>query len=180
MDGVVATEGARKTVRDDADTVFAAMFREHFRGLVRLATLLGADDADDADDVVQEAFARLHQYGSRLREPDRALAYIRATVVNLCHSRLRRLAVARRPHPYLVITESALPESAAVQRADQAEVLAALHQLPARQREVVVLRYWLELPGAEIATAMGISVGSVKSHTARAMASLGRLLKETP
>jgi RNA polymerase sigma-70 factor (sigma-E family) len=177
MDGVVATEGARKTVRDDADTVFAAMFREHFRELVRLATLLGADDADD---VVQEAFARLHQHGSRLREPDRALAYIRTTVVNLCHSRLRRLAVARRPHPYLVITESALPESAAVQRADQAEVLAALQELPARQREVVVLRYWLELPGAEIATAMGISVGSVKSHTARAMASLGRLLKETP
>ncbi len=79
-----------------------------------------------------------------------------------------------------MITESAPPESAAVLREDQAAVLAALDQLPARQREVVVLRYWMELPGADIAAAMGISVGSVKSHTARAMASLARLLKETP
>jgi RNA polymerase sigma factor (sigma-70 family) len=79
-----------------------------------------------------------------------------------------------------MIAEGALPESAAVLREDQAEVLAALDQLPARQREVVVLRYWMELPGADIAAAMGISVGSVKSHTARAMASLARLLKETP
>ncbi|MDQ1465554.1 MAG: hypothetical protein QOC73_2495 [Actinomycetota bacterium] len=177
MNGVLAAEGARKTVRVDAQAVFVAMFREHFRELVRLAALLGADDADD---VVQEAFARLHQHSSRLREPDRALAYTRTTVVNLCHSRLRRLAVARRPHPYLMIAEGALPESAAVLREDQAEVLAALDQLPARQREVVVLRYWMELPGADIAAAMGISVGSVKSHTARAMASLARLLKETP
>ena len=106
-------------VREDAQAVFVAMFRDHFRELVRLAALLGADDADD---VVQEAFARLPQHSSRLREPDRAFTYTRTTVVNLCRSRLRRLPVARRPHPHLLIAESAMPESAAVLPEDQAEV----------------------------------------------------------
>jgi RNA polymerase sigma-70 factor (sigma-E family) len=177
VSGVLAGERTRAIVLDDAEAIFVATFRGHFSELARLATLLGADDADD---VVQEAFARLHQHRSRLREPASALAYARAIVVNLCRSRLRRLEVARRPHPRLPMVERDLPESATVLREDQAEVLAALDRLPARQREVVVLRYWLELPGADIAAAMGITVGSVKSHTARAMTTLTRLLSETP
>ncbi|MFL6139550.1 MAG: sigma factor-like helix-turn-helix DNA-binding protein [Frankiaceae bacterium] len=131
-----AREGTtpRDRTRADAPPADAlhALFTGHFRGLVRLASLLGADDPED---VVQESFARLHRTAGRLRDPGAALPYLRSTVVNLCRS------------------------------------------LPGRQREVLVLRYWLDLSEAEIADAMGISRGAVKSHAARAIAALERTME---
>src|SRR4051794_14099575 len=73
-----------------------ALFAGHFRGLVRLATLLGADDPED---VAAEAFVRLHRSTGRLRDPGAALPYLRSIVVNLSRSRLRHLRVARRGVP---------------------------------------------------------------------------------
>jgi RNA polymerase sigma-70 factor (sigma-E family) len=148
------------------------LFTGHFRGLVRLAALLGADDPED---VAQEAFVRLHRSSGRLRDPGAALPYLRTTVVNLSRSRLRHLRVARRGVPPSPDVASA--EHSAVLREDHREVVAALCELPARQREVLVLRYWLDLSEAEIADAMGISRGAVKSHASRAVAALERALE---
>ena len=149
-----------------------ALFTGHFRGLVRLATLLGADDPED---VVQEAFVRLHRSTGRLRDPGAALPYLRSTVVNLCRSRLRHLRVVRRGVPGPPDVASA--EHGAVLREDHREVVAALLALPARQREALVLRYWLDLSEAEIADAMGISRGTVKSTASRALAALEKKLE---
>lgn len=146
---------------------YRELFTGHFGGLVKLATLLGADDPED---VVQEAFVRLHRSHSRLRDPGAALPYLRTTVVNLSRSRLRHLRVVRRGVPGSPDVASA--EHSAVLREDHREVVEALLALPARQREALVLRYWLDLSEAEIATAMGISRGAVKSHASRGIAAL--------
>jgi len=176
MVGVLTSGGRRLGAleRDETEAVFVAVFRAEFARLVRLAVLLGSDDPED---TAQEAFARLHEYRARLATSDAATAYVRTILVNLCRSRLRHLKVVRREHPMVSQFESPSPEAHAILRADQTEVLAALGKLPTRQREVLILRYWMDLPGAEIAVALGISVGAVKSHTARAMESIARLLE---
>ena len=121
-----------------------------------------------------------------LKEPresqqDRALAYVRTAVVNGCRSMLRRRALARRvaitrAAPWRDTQESA--EHTAILAEDRRLVLAALAALPGRRREVLVLRFYLGLPVAEVAAMLGISQGSVKSATARGLESLGRRLGE--
>lgn len=158
---------------EPVDERFARLFQAHFAAMLRLAALLGADDPED---VAQEAFLRLHRSGGRLRDPDRALPYLRSTVCNLARSRLRHLRVARR-HAAAHLPDAASAEYAATLREDQREVLAALATLPSRQREALVLRYWLDLPGGDIAEAMGISLGAVKSHLARGLAAMEQKLE---
>jgi RNA polymerase sigma factor (sigma-70 family) len=127
-----------------------------------------------AEDIVQEAFARLH--GRTLADPDRALAYLRTTVLNLSRSRLRRLLTARRQER---TGPESLPsaEDDAILRADQRALFAAVRDLPARQREALVLRYWAGLSEAEVAAAMRVSPGAVKSHTSRGLAALRRIME---
>jgi RNA polymerase sigma factor (sigma-70 family) len=96
--------------------------------------------------------------------------------VNLSRSRLRRRQVASRHRPE-PLADVASAETSALQHAQRTAVLAALQALPRRQREAVVLRYYADLSEAQTAAAMGCSVGSVKSHTSRAMASLRPLLE---
>ena len=160
----------------DADSALTELFRGHYASLLRLAVLL-ADDHASAEDLVQDAFARMHRSWARLRDPDKALAYLRASIANGARSRLRRLRTARRhvepPWPHVPSAE----ESAAG-RAEHAEVLAALDGLPHRQRQVLVLRYYAELSEAEIAATLGISAGAVKSHAHRGIAALTRSLEE--
>ncbi|RMI41394.1 sigma-70 family RNA polymerase sigma factor [Actinomadura harenae] len=154
------------------------LFEAHFWGLVRLAALLGADDPED---VAQDAFVRLHRRRRLLRDPDSALAYLRSTVCNASRSRLRHLRMARRRHAQMAgaaPTASGTPESAAVDREDVRELLRAVDGLPRRQREVLVLRYWLDLSERETADALGIAPGTVKAHASRAVAALGEQLKE--
>jgi RNA polymerase sigma-70 factor (sigma-E family) len=155
------------------ERLYAAVFHAHFRTVVRLAALLGADDPED---VAQEAFVRLHQGVRRLRDPDAALAYVRATAVNLCRSRQRHLSVVRRNAP-VPSADEVSAEHAAIAREDAREVADALSQLSARHREALVLRYWLDLSEAEMAAAMGVSVGTVKSHVSRGLDALGRILE---
>lgn len=117
----------------------ASIFAEHHVGLVRLALIMVGDQAT-AEDVVQEAFARTHAGRARLRDADRALAYVRSAVLNGCRSVLRRRAtVFRRAVPYEPPVWSA--ESAAMLGEERREVLLALHGLPRRQREELMLRY---------------------------------------
>lgn len=161
---------------DERDRAIAALFAEHRTPMVRLAALLGADDPED---IVAEAFYQLFRRWRRLRDPDAAASYLRSVVCNLTRMRLRHLLVARRhlaqraadPTTANQSLGEALPE-------DQRVLLDALKTLPARQREALVLRYWLDLREAEIADAMGISTGAVKSHTSRGMAALTRVLEE--
>jgi RNA polymerase sigma-70 factor (sigma-E family) len=156
------------------------LFRERHAELVRLAALVVGDRAT-AEDVVQDVFARLCAR-DRLRDADQPLGYVRAAVLNRCRSVLRRRAVARRLGGVSDllgadwIQDSA--EHEAVLAEDRREVLVALAALPRRRREVLVLRYWLGLPEAEIAAVLGISPGTVKSTASRGLAMLARRLGE--
>jgi RNA polymerase sigma-70 factor (sigma-E family) len=157
------------------DAALPELFHANYRRLLALAVLV-TDDRATAEDLVQEAFARLH--GRALADPDRALAYLRSTILNLSRSRLRRLRTARKHERS---DDAVLPsaEEHVLLRADQREVLDALKQLSARQRQALVLRYWEDMSEAQVATAMGISNGAVKSHTSRGMTALRRILEPT-
>ncbi|WP_308250077.1 SigE family RNA polymerase sigma factor [Sphaerisporangium fuscum] len=152
----------------------AEIFAAHYPAMVRLAGLLGADDPED---IAQEAFARLHLRKARLRDDAAAVPYLRSIVCNLTRNRLRhlRLVRLRRPEPPPPATSG---EHAYLVSERHRDLLTAVDRLPRRQREAVVLRYWLDLSEREIADAMGVSPGSVKSHTSRAIAALGRALEE--
>jgi len=161
---------------DDREQAIAAIFHEQHTPLVRLAALLGADDPED---IVAEAFYQLFRRWRRLRDPESAVAYLRSVVCNLTRMRIRHLQVARRHVARSKTdptTRGAAPDDGGL-REDQRELLDALIELPARQREALVLRYWLDLREAEIATAMSISAGAVKSHTSRGTAALTRILR---
>jgi RNA polymerase sigma factor (sigma-70 family) len=147
------------------------LFRGRYLEMVRLAGLLGADDPED---IAQEAFARLMNRDLRLDDPQALLGYLRAIVCNLTRNRHRHLRVVRLRTPAAV--EEGSSEQAAISREDHREVIAALARLPVRRREAIVLRYWLDLPEREIAAAMGVSLGTVKSHVSRGLAALARAL----
>lgn len=161
----------------DREEAIAELFEIHHLPLVRLAVLLGADDAED---VVAEAFYQLYRRWRRLRSPEAAATYLRSVVVNLTRMRIRHLQVVRKH----AARDGAGPahavsgEERAVLRDDQKALVDAVRALPARQREALVLRFWLDLRESEIADAMGITVGSVKVHVSRGMAALSRVLEE--
>jgi RNA polymerase sigma-70 factor (sigma-E family) len=155
----------------EREVAIARVFDEFHPRLVRLAVLLGA--GADAEDIVAEAFCQLYRRWSRLRSPDAAHAYVRGSVVNLVRMRLRHQQVVRRHvERSLRPSDTVSAESVALDREDQRAVVEALEQLAPRQREAIVLRYWMDLKEAEIAATMGISCGAVKTHTSRAMAAL--------
>lgn len=133
---------------------------------MRLAAASGADD--EAEDVVEEAFCELHRRWGGLRDAEAAMPYLRSIICNLARMRLRHLEVMRRHHEEPPVAGDSA-ESVALRREDRRAVIAALRRLPGRQREALLLRYWLGLHEAEVAEAMGISCGAVKAHTARAI-----------
>ncbi len=154
------------------------LYQTHGMDLVRIAAvMLGSRAA--AEDAVHDAFCGLVRKWDRLANPANALSYVRSAVLNQCRSELRRrIRLERRADRTHRPLDPDSPEQAAILGEEHREVLAALSRLPHRQREALVLRYFLDLPEAEIAAAMGISPGTVKSTTSRATAALGRLLKE--
>ena len=166
----------RRAAPETARQRVTALYQEHALGLVRLAVLM-VGDQPTAEDVVQDAFLALYRRWPTLKDPDRALAYARASVLNGC--RMVHRANSRHDGISLAApddTESA-EETALLGEASR-EVLAALRRLPARQREAVVLRYYLDMTEDQAAQAMRVSRGTVKSATSRGLAALGRLLKE--
>jgi RNA polymerase sigma-70 factor (sigma-E family) len=164
--------------RWEADRLLTEIYLREYGSLVRLAMLL-LGDLPAAEDVVQEAFIALRTGWRRLRDTDKALPYLRQAVVNGSRSVLRHRAVADRNAPGNV-TDEPSAESRAMTLLERSAVTAALRGLPARQREVIVLRYYADLSEAEIAAAMGISKGAVKSHAARAKTTLRSALEPTP
>jgi len=161
--------------RPDHENVdVSELYAAHRLALVRLAILL-VDDLASAEDVVQDAFAAFTRRGNAVDDPSKALAYLRVSVVNGSRSALRRRRTARGyvpPHEVGAVS----PEDRSVLAEEHREVVAALRQLPQRQREVVVLRYWSGLSESEIAASLGITAGTVKSTASRALASLERTL----
>jgi len=159
----------------DAAGAAAALYIAYYRPLVRLAALLVHDIAT-AEEVVQDSFVAMHANWARLRASGNALPYLRQCVVNRSRSVLRHRVVVDRkvlqPPP-----DVPSAEQGAITLLERSAVVAALHGLPPRQREALVLRYYAELSEAEIASAMGISRGAVKSHTARGMAALRHVLE---
>jgi RNA polymerase sigma-70 factor (sigma-E family) len=153
-----------------ADTAIAELYEAHYRSLVRLASLLVHDIAT-AEEVVQDSFVALHAGMLRLRDGEKALAYLRAAVVNRSRSVLRHRVVIERNAPKPA-PDMPSAEHGALAMLERSAVLTALLALPYRQREVVVLRFYADLSEAQIASTMGITRGAVKSHTSRAMAAL--------
>ena len=152
----------------EADQAAAQLYAIHYRPLVRLAALL-MRDAATAEEVVQDAFAAVPGGWPRLRDTDKALAYLRQAVVNRSRSVLRHRTGAR-DHPQQPLPDT--PGAGPAGLLDQPAARAALAGLPDRQREAIVLRYYAGLSEGEIAAAMGISRGAVNSHTARGLSAL--------
>jgi RNA polymerase sigma-70 factor (sigma-E family) len=159
----------------DADEALVALYTAHYRSLVRLSTLLLHDMAA-AEDVVQDAFVAMHGSWRRLRDTDKAVAYLRQAVVNRSRSRLRHLKVVDK-HAPTALADAPSAETGAMGAVQRDEVMAALRRLPHRQREVLVLRYYGDMSEAQIAEAMGISTGAVKSHASRGVAALRQTLE---
>jgi len=153
----------------------AALYAAHRLPLARFALLL-VDDMATAEDVVHDAFIALQQHQSRLRNPAAAVGYLRTTVVNNCRSVLRKRQTARRHLSLVRDTHAEAADSELLLAATQQEVLTALRRLPRRQQEVLALRYWGNLSEAEIAEALGISRGAVKSNASRGMDKLQAML----
>ena len=159
----------------DATAGVTALYQAHAVGLIRLAVVMLGDRAA-AEDVVQDAFLGLYRHWAGLDDPANALVYVRSAVLNRCRNALRQRGRARRPQAAPAAGESA--EAAVLVGEEHQRVLAAIRALPGRQREALVLRFYLDMSEEETARAMGISRGTVKSATSRAVAALGRMLKE--
>ena len=161
----------------DADEAITQIYAAHYRSLVRLAALL-LRDVGASEEVVQDSFIAMHGAWRRLRDPDRALAYLRQSVVNRSRSVLRHRTVELR-HAPAPMPDAASAEHGAMGSLEHQEVIVALRRLPERQREVLVLRYYADLSEADIADTIGISRGAVKSHASRGMAALRTTLEQT-
>ena len=153
----------------EREAAVARLFDLHYTPMLRLAALLGADDPEN---VVAEAYYQIYRKWRKVRDAAAAEAYLRSIICNLTRMRIRHLQVVRRNTPALRAESVASPEDSVLLRDDQRALVGILRELPARQREALVLRYWQGLKETEIAAAMGISPGSVKTHAARGMAAL--------
>jgi RNA polymerase sigma factor (sigma-70 family) len=173
-----------------ADAAVTAMYAAHYRSLVGLAVLLVRNgNADTAQQVVQDSFVALHRNWRGLADPDgggdRALLYLWQRVVNRSRSAGRQPAsvntlgsAAAEPAPGDAAAEPAAGDAAAGPA--PGAVLTAMHALPQRQREALVLQHYAGLSTAQTAQMLGISAGAVQRHTARAMSSLHGVLDSAP
>ncbi|QGZ49686.1 MULTISPECIES: SigE family RNA polymerase sigma factor [Streptomyces] len=172
--------------RESADNTMAAgttvdhlteTYRAHYRSLLGLAALL-LDDTASCEDVVQEAFIRVHSARNRVRDPEKTLAYLRQTVVNLSRSALRRrilgLKLLSKPMP-----DMASAEEGAYDQLERDALIKAMRGLQRRQREVLVLRYFADMTEAQVAETLGISLGSVKAYGSRGIAALRVAMEAT-
>jgi RNA polymerase sigma-70 factor (sigma-E family) len=158
----------------DASEAVTVIYQTHALGLTRLAFLM-LGDRQMAEDVVQEAFCGLYRAWGRMSDHANALGYVRTSVLNGSRSALRR---SRRVPQPLAVPPAASAEATVLAGERQRETVIALRRLPPRQREAVVLRYFAELSEQETALTMGVSPGTVKSTTSRALAALARMLQE--
>ena len=153
----------------------AALHREHYRSLVKLASIL-IDDAGACEEIVQDAFVSVFRSVHRVEDPDKLPAYLRSAVLNGARSQLRKQQVRGRLR-VVALDDVASAEAAAVRADDQRAVIDALRSLPDRQRDVLVLRFYLDLTEPEIAATLGIAAGTVKTHVRRGLDTLTEQLE---
>ena len=160
------------------DDPLATLHRDHYASLVRLASVM-LGDVGVAEQVVQDAFVKLAVRWGGLRRIENPPAYLRSIVLNGCRSHLRHRKVGDRYDARRTVsTAVATPEAEALAHAEHDRMVAALRRLPGRQREALVLRYYMDLPEAAIAATMRVSPGSVKTHLHRGLAALAQQLGE--
>jgi RNA polymerase sigma-70 factor (sigma-E family) len=164
------------TAAPDARRLVSALYQAHALALVKLAVLMTGDQPT-AEDVVQDAFLGLYRRWQSLHDADKALGYLRSSVLNGCRS-VHRVRFRRQSVTLDLPVDADSAEAEAMLGESHREVLAALRRLPPRQREAVVLRFYLDMTETEAAHAMGVSRGTVKSSTHRGVAALARMLKE--
>ena len=170
-----AAGSAHSPAATDADRALTAMYGAEYRSLVRMsAVMLG--DVGSAEEVVQESFIAVHAAWLGLRDIDKAVHYLRRSVLNRSRSVLRHRAVVDRHMPRHQ-PDAPSAEQAAISRLERSAVISALRSLPDRQREALVLRFYLDLSEEQVAAAMNISTGAVKSHTSRGKAALRSVLE---
>ncbi len=156
----------------DRDTLVAQLFEQEGAALVRMARLF-TDDRNAAEDLVQEAFIRLHKSAHRIRSPDKAASYLRSIVINLARDHNRRGLVSLRHQEAVPVgTAPEAPEDRLLLDEEQMLLLDDVRALSPRQRDCIFLRFYLELSEREIADVLSISPNSVKTHCRRGLASL--------
>jgi RNA polymerase sigma-70 factor (sigma-E family) len=182
MTGDQAAEGSvlvpwrpvRRTAPGEQAHPFEVLYQSRRLAMVQLAAFL-VDDVHLAEDIVQDAFAGMHAHWRRLRDEGSAEGYLRRAVVNRSRSQLRRRRTAR-SYEWPAAGEEPGANAGYLAADEHNRLRHAVSQLPRRQREVLVLRYWADLSEAEIADAMGISAGTVKSTASRAVRALESVL----
>ncbi len=179
---ILAARAVGDEITTEAEELVVRLFQQEGRSLVRLARLF-VDDRDAAEDLVQEAFLRLARSAHRIADIDRAPAYLRSIVLNLARDHNRRGLVSLRHHSTSIgDRQSGKPSSMPstpdllVQSEDHRMVIEAVRSLPVRQRDCITLRYFEELGIDAIATTLGLSPNSVKTHLQRGLAGLERSL----
>jgi len=163
--------------RPEAAAAVTAIYQVHALGFRKLAVVM-LGDLRAAEDVVQDAFCGLYRRWHTLDDPGKALQYLRSAVLNGCRTHLRTRVRTQRRDLSFTPGQAPSPEEGALLAEEHREVLAAVRKLPPRQREALVLKYYLGLSEPDIAATMAISPGTVKSTTSRALSSLGRILRE--
>lgn len=162
----------------DAQSAVSALYQVHAVGLIRLAVVM-LGDRSTAEDVVHDSFCALYRRWEHLADAGKALSYVRSSILNGCRSELRRrIRSQRRAAREPVPADSVSAEADVLVGEEHRQVLAALRRLPPRQREVLVLRFYLDLPEPEIAAAMRVTQGTVKPTTSRGLSALAQLLAE--
>ena len=194
---IMAARAHGEQITSAAEELVIRLFQQEGRSLVRLARLF-VDDRDAAEDLVQEAFLRLARSSHRITDIDRAPAYLRSIVLNLARDHNRRGLVSLRHHSTSIRPTSIRPSSTRptatdqraaadstpapptpdllVQSEDHRMVIEAVRSLPVRQRDCITLRYFEELGIDAIASTLGLSPNSVKTHLQRGLAGLERSL----
>ena len=163
---------------EERRAVLIELFEAEGRALVRLARIF-TDDTNAAEDLVQEAFIRMYRSMSGIHDSSKSAAYLRSIVLNLCRDHNRRgLMSLRHLQTSADLATVDRPDDLVVRTERQAEVIDALLGLSVRQRECLVLRYYSDMTESEIATTLGISSNSVKTHCRRGMESLRETLGE--
>lgn len=163
------TENSPPGATWDADTAVQQLYATHWRHVVRLSVLL-VRDLGTAEEVVEDSFVALHDRWSHLCDPEQAFAYLRQKVVDRSRSVLQHRGVETRRATLPAVAGPA--DESALAHAPRDVVLDVLQRLPGRQREVVALRYYLNLSEHNIAQTLGISQGAVKRHASRGLTAM--------
>lgn len=152
------------------------LYHQEAVSLVRLARLF-TDDRTGAEDIVQEAFIRLYHAADRIQDTQNSAAYLRSIVLNLARDHNRRGLLSLRHQDSMIDRRTPeTPEDRVVRSESQTEVIDALNHLSSRQRDCLVLRFYMDLTEKQIASTLAISPNSVKTHCQRGMAILAAVL----